>query len=184
MSGYRRLKRLQKGAVIGLALLIMHNASSVYGESSEVIYQGQNTVSTQPYYSALKQKKQPKNQEGPARLRTGQALTLEGRLPIESKRLTPAEPSVVDVERLVTPVFVMGSDVQSIHWLQQNGEVLAALGAMGIVAELRDMSAWREIQALGEHYGLRLNVLNGDAIAEAFNIEHYPVLIQEAQRGG
>ncbi len=108
---------------------------------------------------------------------------LEGRLPIEPTRLTQAEPSVIDVEQLVTPVFIMGSDAQSIDWLQKNGETFRTLGAVGIVAELRDMATWRDIQTLGQRYGLRLHVLNGDAIAEAFNIEHYPVLIQGVNHG-
>ncbi len=174
---------MKHNAASCVVVLLLCNGSTVYGEPGEVIYQGQNTVSTQRYYSALKQKKKLSKRQGAGQLPTGQLSMLEGRLPIEPTRLTRAEPSVMEVEQLMTPVFVMGSDAQSIDWLQTNGETFRALGAVGIVVELRDMATWRAIQSLGQQYGLRLHVLNGDAIAEAFNIDHYPVLIQRAQHG-
>ncbi len=183
MRCHRVASAMKDVAVNGVVLLMLCSGSQVYGESGEVIYQGQNTVSTQRYYSALKQKRPPTKIESARKLPIGQAVTLEGRLPIEPKRLVAAEPSVIEVNRLLTPVFVIGSDAQSINWLQQNGELFRDLGAVGIVAELRDMAAWRDIQSLGQQHGLRLHVLNGDAIAEAFNIEHYPVLIQGVKHG-
>lgn len=83
-------------------------------------------------------------------------------------------------EREVTqPIFIVGVDSQSRQWLEANKEALRERGALGLVTAV---SNEREVQALQELApSLRLVAVPVDEIADAFDLQHYPVLIDRKE---
>jgi integrating conjugative element protein (TIGR03765 family) len=143
--------------------------------AAEVVYKGRETISTQPFYSSIKQKTAQSSLRA-KRHAGANPLKLQNRLPIKSSLLSPGEPHIVDQPQQL-PVFIVSGDQQSFEWVQAEIETLKRIGAQGIVVEVDSMKDWRRIQQFAASQKVPINVVNGDAIAKAYNIHTYPTLI-------
>lgn len=103
------------------------------------------------------------------------------RLPIVTTRMTPGVvearplPAIGVPRSAMKPLFLFGSDARSLEWVQDHHERLSTLGAVGMLVAARtdaEVEAARHAAA-----GLPLFGAAADAFAEAFDLEHYPVLI-------
>lgn len=98
-------------------------------------------------------------------------------LPIKSSIMSPG---VVygesrDFKRLLHPVFIIGSDDQSMAWLENNRDQLIEIGAVGMLVEVTTIEELDRVVKLAQ--GLRLGPGSGDRIAELLGLEHYPILL-------
>lgn len=98
-------------------------------------------------------------------------------LPIKTPNMTPGKIAnrKNDMPFLTTPVFLIGEDSESIKWLKQNHEKLKTMGAIGLIVDVSDQQSLRNIAKLGS--GIKIMPASGKEVAQALNIEHYPVLI-------
>jgi integrating conjugative element protein (TIGR03765 family) len=156
--------------LIGFSAGVVLNA-----QSAEVVYKGRETISTQPFYSSIKQKTAQSSLR-PKRHAGANPLKLQNRLPVKSTLLSPGEPRIVAQPQQL-PVFIVSGDQQSYEWVKAEIETLKRIGAQGIVVAVDSMNDWRRIQQFAASQKVPINVVNGDAIAKAYNIHTYPTLI-------
>lgn len=150
-------------------------ATAVHSNAAEVVYKGKETISTQPFYSSIKQKTTQSSQ-GSKQHHGSNPHKLKHRLPVVSTVLAPGEPRIIDQPQQL-PVFIIAGDNASIKWLQQEIDTLKRIGAQGVVVALGNMAQWRQLQQIAGSRQVPINVVNGDAIAKAYNIQTYPTLI-------
>jgi integrating conjugative element protein (TIGR03765 family) len=97
-------------------------------------------------------------------------------LPIRSPSLTPGP---AEARRLTTrflqPLFLVGSDPESLRWLAANRERLTQLHAVGMLVQAETMAEVQAVTAVAQ--GLPLLPASGEAFAAELRIPHYPVLI-------
>lgn len=73
------------------------------------------------------------------------------------------------------PLFLVGADEASLHWLAAHRERLNTLGAMGLLIEAEtEADVWRVAEVA---QGLPMTLGSGSDLAAALGIQHYPVLI-------
>lgn len=78
----------------------------------------------------------------------------------------------------MTPLFILGDDPQSVHWLVQQRATLKSLNATGLVVNV--VSADR-LEKLRQHAdGLTLLPASGDELAVRLQLDMYPVLITDS----
>ncbi len=96
----------------------------------------------------------------------------------QSKELTPGKvkTQTVDIKNLPRPIFIIGSDRNSLNWLDKYHAQLKKINALGFVVNLKNSEEYKKIS---DKYKLPLFPINGDQLAEKFNIHHYPVLISK-----
>lgn len=166
-----------------IVLLVSISAWAVLSVSAaELVYKGRETISTQPFYRSITQK----TPQGHVRVKrhTGpNPLTLENRLPIKSTLLSRGVPRIVDQSQQL-PIFIISGDKHSFAWVQAEIETLKRIGAQGVVVALDTMADWRRIQQFASAQRVPINVVNGDAIAKAYNIQTYPTLILDRRMLG
>ncbi|ENA9696689.1 integrating conjugative element protein [Salmonella enterica subsp. enterica] len=76
------------------------------------------------------------------------------------------------------PLFILGDDPQSVHWLAQQRATLKSLNATGLVVNV--VSADR-LEKLRQHAdGLTLLPASGDDLAVRLQLDTYPVLITDS----
>ncbi len=78
----------------------------------------------------------------------------------------------------MTPLFILGDDPQSVHWLAQQRATLKSLNATGLVVNV--VSADR-LEKLRQHAdGLTLLPASGDDLAVRLQLDTYPVLLTDS----
>ncbi|EEH9715103.1 integrating conjugative element protein [Salmonella enterica subsp. enterica] len=78
----------------------------------------------------------------------------------------------------MTPLFILGDDPQSVHWLAQQRATLKSLNATGLVVNV--VSAAR-LEKLRQHAdGLTLLPASGDDLAVRLQLDTYPVLLTDS----
>lgn len=78
----------------------------------------------------------------------------------------------------MTPLFILGDDPQSVHWLAQQRSMLKFLNATGLVVNV--VSVVR-LEKLRQHAdGLTLLPASGDDLAVRLQLDTYPVLITDS----
>ena len=100
--------------------------------------------------------------------------------PIRTRRLTPQrlyQEQESYFALLPYPVCVVGTDPLSRAWLSRNLKQLVAMDAQCLLVAAETAEEARALVSLAQ--GLMVYPANGDAIAETFKIQHYPVLITE-----
>jgi integrating conjugative element protein (TIGR03765 family) len=151
-----------------------------------VIYDAGNTQPLAPYRDAVTVKRPPAVMRGskppPFGAPTGR-FNKAMWLPIRTPEMTPAplahqtlEPTLRErLSQLTRPLFLVGSDPESLNWLVQHREQLQALGAVGMLVQA-DSAA--ELAAV-EHAGADLVIVpaSGSMLAKLLGLRHYPVLI-------
>ncbi|MEN8168117.1 MAG: PFL_4695 family integrating conjugative element protein [Pseudomonadota bacterium] len=106
--------------------------------------------------------------------------TPEKTFPIRTSRLTPRR---LTREResyfaaMIYPICVIGTDDLSKAWIMRNLQPLIEMNAQCLLVAAESGEEARELLKLAQ--GLAIFPAHGDAIAEYFKIEHYPVLITD-----
>ncbi|MDJ6853223.1 integrating conjugative element protein [Salmonella enterica] len=77
----------------------------------------------------------------------------------------------------MTPVFLVGDDTLSRDWLAQRRADLLRMNATGLVVNVSDSAALRELQSRAP--GLTLLPASASDIARRLQLMHYPVLITD-----
>lgn len=102
------------------------------------------------------------------------------RLPIQSEQLRPGPMTVLEVDGLLVPFFIMGMDADSMSWFSQNAEALQGMGASGVVVEAWNLQDWQALKAWAAQRGIALSLLDGDPLAALYRITTYPtVMVQK-----
>ena len=135
------------------------------------------TESTEPYLEIL-QATPEDTDEPPAAAPGLGAADLRRLLPIQSPNLTLGPvPTVAQARPFAAPLFIIGSDLQSLRWVVAHRSELKALGAVGLLVEVPDEAALaRVLAATGD---LPLIPAAGSDLAQALQLEHYPVLVTQ-----
>ncbi len=99
--------------------------------------------------------------------------------PIETPLMSPGivEPRKVNLSLLPQPIFIIGSDQFSKHWLSQHVERLKQLKAIGFLVQAQNSHDFKIIKDMAEE--LTIIPLSGNSIAAQLGIYHYPVLISQ-----
>jgi integrating conjugative element protein (TIGR03765 family) len=98
-------------------------------------------------------------------------------LPVKTPSLSPGKVDSRTIDRpyLDRPLFIVGADPLSIHWLRLHQAQLKQLNSMGLAVNVETQAQLQQLQnAAG---GLAIHPLAGDAIAAQLALAHYPVLI-------
>lgn len=104
-------------------------------------------------------------------------------LPVSSPSLTvgrvgPQEASGIRHEMLSRPMFIIGYDPVSISWLQQNRQFLTEKKAVGLVVNVATVEEMDHLQSVAGK-GILLQATNGEQMAKAINIRHYPFFVDQ-----
>lgn len=138
----------------------------------DVIDDSGRTVPIAPYTRVLDGPVHPPTASPPLPV----TASLEALLPVHTPELSPGvSRQTVVLAGLQRPLFLMGADPLSLHWLEAQHERLAQLGAIGLAVEVVSILEWRAI--LSAAAGLTVMPVSGSAIARRLVLRHYPVLI-------
>lgn len=149
-------------------------AGSAYAELQTVFDTGRTVDATQ-YYAGKVKADRVRNPPSVATDFSDQA-----RLPIQSERLRPGPATVLEVDGLLSPFFIMGMDVDSLRWFFLNAVTLQDMGASGVVVEAWHLQDWQELKAWAAQRGIVLSLLDGDPLASLYSITTYPtVMVQK-----
>jgi len=97
-------------------------------------------------------------------------------LPVRSQRLTPGEASTRALQAPgLSPLFLIGDDEYSRHWLRQQRRQLKDQQAIGLVVNIDTAAALAELRRLAPD--LTLILTSGDDLAQRLRLHHYPVLL-------
>jgi integrating conjugative element protein (TIGR03765 family) len=97
-------------------------------------------------------------------------------LPVRSQRLTPGEASTRALQASwLSPLFLIGDDEYSRHWLRQQRRQLKDQQAIGLVVNIDTAAALAELRRLAPD--LTLIPTSGDDLAQRLGLHHYPVLL-------
>ncbi|HFW3113920.1 TPA: integrating conjugative element protein [Salmonella enterica subsp. enterica serovar Muenchen] len=104
--------------------------------------------------------------------------TVDEMLPVSTPEMTPGR---VESRSLtlagMTPVFLVGDDALSRDWLAQRRAELLRINATGLVVNVSDSAALRELQSQAPD--LTLLPASASDIARRLQLTHYPVLITD-----
>ncbi len=101
----------------------------------------------------------------------------ESMLPVKTPELTPgavAKKTLQNSTSLTQPLFIVGDDPMSHRWLTAKQGYLRKINASGIVVNVTSKTGWNRMK----QYGLTLYPVRGGDFAKAFELTHYPVLIE------
>ncbi|EBZ2007288.1 integrating conjugative element protein [Salmonella enterica subsp. enterica serovar Newport] len=103
-------------------------------------------------------------------------VTVDEMLPVSTPEMTPGRVENRRSELTgMAPVFLVGDDALSRRWLEQRRGDLQQLHATGLVVNVTDGTALRDLQTLAP--GLTLLPASASDIARRLGLAHYPVLI-------
>lgn len=104
----------------------------------------------------------------------------EKTFPIRTSRLTPrrlTQEQSSYLSTMIFPICVIGTDDLSRQWLSRNRQHLIEMNAQCLLVSAESEADARSLLKLT--HGLQVYPAHGDAIADYFKIEHYPVLITQ-----
>ncbi|AEG00423.1 PFL_4695 family integrating conjugative element protein [Methylomonas methanica] len=98
-------------------------------------------------------------------------------LPIKTPSLSPGNVVSRRIDRLYLdrPVFLVGADPLSMHWLVLHQAQLKQLHAIGLAVNVETQAQLQQLRKTAG--GLEIHPLAGDAMAAQLALQHYPVLI-------
>ncbi|MGL4712542.1 MAG: integrating conjugative element protein [Shewanella sp.] len=172
-----------KSYVIVFALLMSNMILPVHAQTSSlpnaqklIVVEDKGGVSAMPYYEAIGLTPEPNSVSSPRKMPSAQPVSIESMLPVRSENLSPGSVAARAIQAPgLRPIFIIGYDALSKQWLQQRGEVLIRLNAVGLVVNVDTIHELQQLQQLIP--GLMLTPVSGDDIAKRLNFSHYPVLI-------
>ncbi|EBS2927840.1 integrating conjugative element protein [Salmonella enterica subsp. enterica serovar Hvittingfoss] len=138
--------------------------------------------STAPLFDAINNEANeftpPRSLSPPSPSQPSAPATVDEMLPVATPELTPGR---VEARSLalagMTPVFLVGDDTLSRDWLAQRRADLLRMNATGLVVNVSDSAALRELQSQAP--GLTLLPASASDIARRLQVTHYPVLITD-----
>jgi integrating conjugative element protein (TIGR03765 family) len=166
--------------------LLLGLAGSLSQAEPRVIYDAGRGVATDRYLTLFSASQMPEFrdfsqswlfQEMPAKTAPVKEPDL---FPIRTRRLTPQrlyQEQESYFALMPYPVCVVGTDPLSRAWLKRNLGQLVAMDAQCLLVAAETAEEAQELLSLTQ--GLMVYPANGDAIAEYFKIQHYPVLISD-----
>jgi integrating conjugative element protein (TIGR03765 family) len=158
------------------------SAAPVPAERPVVVYSAPDTVPAAPYWQQLARPRHTQAKVTPAP-RPG-VMPLEARLPLTPTTLRPGLPATRSVAGLTAPLFILGMDPGSLHWLAAQLDNLRAIGASGFVVQAADRGDWRALQQRAQAAGLPLALLPDAGLAAGYGVTTYPVLLLPPGRAG
>lgn len=104
-------------------------------------------------------------------------------LPVSSPSLTVGkvghqEASGIRYEMLSRPMFIIGYDSVSINWLKQNRQFLNEKRAIGLVVNVSTVEQMDYLQSVAGK-GILMQATNGEQMAKAINLQHYPFFVDQ-----
>lgn len=97
-------------------------------------------------------------------------------LPVRTPGMSPGQVARKAITQSVgQPLFIVGDDARSHRWLRAKRDYLARIHAVGVVVNVNDARGWQRMT----QYGLTVYPVRGDDFAKAFDITHYPVLVED-----
>ncbi|WP_414737246.1 integrating conjugative element protein [Klebsiella oxytoca] len=99
-------------------------------------------------------------------------------LPVTTLELTPGkvEPRSLTLTGM-RPMFLIGDDELSRHWLSFRRDVLGQLNAVGLVVNVASEGAFNDLKRHAD--GLELLPVSGSDLSKRLGLLHYPVLLTE-----
>ena len=159
--------------------------------SLTVLHTGDEKVSTLPYFEAINAIRdkgqtqikvlQTAKQNLAAIKKPDTPVSLKGFFPLYT-HLQVGQPSVLRVEKLTTPLFVIGMDATSLRWLEESADMLSQLHAIGIVVQADSYERFQALKIRARKHGIHLEIGFGDPLEVGYGLKSYPVLIQRADR--
>jgi integrating conjugative element protein (TIGR03765 family) len=151
-----------------IALLIYNSNAFAF---AKIIADVGTTIDAAPFINQLRGDEKP-----PQKIKPKTAY--ESYYTEQSKNLTPGKvkSQTVNIKNLHQPIFIIGSDEKSLNWLDKYHSQLKKINAIGFIVNLKNPDEYKKISG---KYKLPLFPINGDALADKFNIHHYPVLISQ-----
>ena len=97
--------------------------------------------------------------------------------PVQTAVLTPGKVQrrAVELSQLPAPLFLIGTDPRSRHWLLQYRNRLQELQAVGMVVEAGSLQEFRTLEEIA--LDLSLTPAPALVLAKQLGLRHYPVLI-------
>lgn len=147
-----------------------------------VVYDNNSTITAWPFFKRIEGKSSAKQAlDIPA----GAAIKpMTERLPLTPGRLRVGKPAIRMQAGQVVPLFIMGMDPVSLQWFDQAAEELAQMGARGVVVQATIARDWQALQRQAQNRGIDLILLPGDALAEGYRIDTYPMVIVSPEAAG
>lgn len=104
-------------------------------------------------------------------------ITEADMLPVVSHLLTPGtvQPRQLNLPGMSVPIFLVGYDPTSLHWLERNAKRLKTLNATGLVINVRNTDQLNQLRETAP--GLTLLPVSADDLAHRLKLSHYPVLM-------
>lgn len=100
--------------------------------------------------------------------------------PVQSVLLSPGKVTSQKINLpLLQPIFIIGSDKQSLEWLSNHVSQLKALHAVGLLVNEENEDDLENIKKVSN--GIPIIPVFGDEIARALQLKHYPALITSAE---
>ncbi len=101
--------------------------------------------------------------------------------PVTTPSMTPGKVTAKNIQLplLPGPVFVIGDDKKSRHWLLDHKQQLEKLKATGIVASVQTETALKHLQKLAKP--LLLLPVSAEQIGQSIEVTHYPILVTATQ---
>ncbi|MCP4063883.1 integrating conjugative element protein [Marinobacter adhaerens] len=178
------LKKAAIGIVLASALVLPVHAGSMKEQLKgfyelEVIgdFGGQSAKPFLPSGSDFKEQLQKLKDE-----RRGKRF-LVSNLPVSSPSLTvgrvgPQEAAGIRYDMLSRPMFIIGYDTVSINWLKQNRRFLKEKRAIGLVVNVATVEEMNHLQSVAGE-GVLLQATNGEQMAKAIKLRHYPFFVDK-----
>lgn len=147
------------------------------------------TVSSAPFLQKIHTavaNKERALQDAKSRLRSAnldpRGLSEKDLFPLSSTRMRSGTPLYLIRPGITQPIFVIGMDAHSLRWLEQEFDHLKHIGALGVVVDAPDVSAFHRLRASALKRGVLIDIGFGDAMATAFRFDTYPTVIAGSPR--
>ena len=140
-------------------------------EPLTVIYDSGDTLPLEPYLP-----KRVPHEEATLQEKKDQ---LPFNLPITTPSMQPGKATVTPkaLRYLQRPLFLVGADQVSRDWLAEKRELLARIGAVGLLVEAKDRQEVEAVLKIAE--GLRLVPASAESFATQLGLTHYPILLSK-----
>jgi integrating conjugative element protein (TIGR03765 family) len=140
-------------------------------EPLTVIYDSGDTLPLEPYLPKRAPREEAKLQE--------KKDQLPFNLPITTPSMQPGKVTVTPkaLRYLQRPLFLVGADQASKDWLAEKRELLARIGAVGLLVEAKDRQEVEAVLKIAE--GLRLVPASAESFATQLGLTHYPILLSK-----
>ncbi|WP_226940182.1 integrating conjugative element protein [Halomonas colorata] len=130
-----------------------------------------------PYFVAIGMAGVPESEGYVSEPQAPFSMSEQDMVPVISSLLTPGrvESRALELPPGTTPFFLVGDDALSLSWLEQRGDILRSMYAVGLVVNVDDLQGLERLRRAA--VGLELRPVSGDDLAGRVGISHYPVLI-------